>query len=361
MQGCASILNAKTIDLEHSESVLDALTDALLLATPDGRIEWGNRTACTLLERELAGTHFADLQPANLPDFLLYLQRCSGVGTFMIGSLKVSAAGGERSYHVRGRSLGKDDAGQTRVLLVLGTPEERFSILTRKINELSQEVRKRRRIQAILEEALRERELLFRELHHRVRNNIQLLSSILTIGLREVTAPEAIAVLEDARGRVEAVGTAHQLFYKSDSLEDLRSDELVRAVTDSFVALGAHQQLRVTVTADSASLSNDRAIPVALVLNELLSNAAKHGVKGQPEPAIAVALKVEDGEFELVVHDNGPGFDAQTAGKRASGLGLIRGLVRQLGGVFEVEQAGGARCIVRFGGRGEDDVTESRH
>jgi two-component sensor histidine kinase len=168
-------------------------------------------------------------------------------------------------------------------------------------------------------------------------------------------------VLEAARGRVETVATAHQLFYKSDALEGLQSDDLIRTVTDSFVALGQHDRLQVSVSADSAKLSNDRAIPVALILNELLSNAVKHGVKGQSDARIDVSLKVTDGVYELIVQDNGPGFDAQSAGKRASGLGLIRALVRQLGGAFEIQQAGGARCIVRFGKRGEIDDTAKLH
>jgi hypothetical protein len=86
------------------------------------------------------------LKPANLDDFMLYLRRCAGVGSFLIGSLKLPHADGLQSCRIRGRSLGHDAEGKPRILLAFVPPEERFSILTHKIDELSQEVRKRRRI-----------------------------------------------------------------------------------------------------------------------------------------------------------------------------------------------------------------------
>jgi two-component sensor histidine kinase len=93
-------------------------------------------------------------------------------------------------------------------------------------------------------------------------------------------------------------------------------------------------------------LSNDAAMPLALILNELLTNAVKHGSIGG---AIRVGLAHADGSYCLHVEDDGPGFELEAAQrKRSSGLGLVGGLARQLGGTFEVQRAKGARCIVRF-------------
>ena len=99
-------------------------------------------------------------------------------------------------------------------------------------------------------------------------------------------------------------------------------------------------------------LSNDTAMPLALILNELLTNAAKHGVNGRAEGSIKVGLTKGLDSFELTVEDDGPGFDLGEANRRSSGLGLVSGLARQLGGALRVERAPGARCRVQFVDRG---------
>jgi two-component sensor histidine kinase len=89
-------------------------------------------------------------------------------------------------------------------------------------------------------------------------------------------------------------------------------------------------------------------MPLALILNELLTNAAKHGVNGRGEGTITIGLEEAEGEMVLWVEDDGPGFTYKANGRRSSGLGLVTGLTRQLGGTFEIERGVGARCIVCF-------------
>lgn len=322
----------------------------MLIVTPAGEVERANRAANELFGRRLTGRSLTELPLGGQADFFAFLRRCSGVANILVGSLAITAPQGEEvRYRCRGRLLSPAGARPARILLMLQPGREaHFAGLTQKIDELNREIHRRRHIQAVLEEALRDRELLFRELNHRVRNNIQMLSGILALAMQEVRQPEALAVLEDARNRIEAVGTAHQLFYRADKLEGLRSDDLVRTVCENFFALGARKGVRVTVEADSVKLSNDSAIPVALILNELLSNAVKHGVKDRPDASVRVRLRAEGEEFELSVEDDGPGFDPVAVAKRSSGIGLIRGLARQLGGSFSVERTGFTRCVLRF-------------
>jgi two-component sensor histidine kinase len=87
---------------------------------------------------------------------------------------------------------------------------------------------------------------------------------------------------------------------------------------------------------------------LALIVNELVTNAAKHGINGRGEGIIRVGLLRDDDGFVLQVEDDGPGFELSKARRRSSGLGLVMGLARQIGGQFSVERAGGARCVVRF-------------
>ena len=102
------------------------------------------------------------------------------------------------------------------------------------------------------------------------------------------------------------------------------------------------------VEAARGYLSNEVSMPLALVLNELLTNAAKHGMNGHGSGEITVKLYRADGQIVLSVEDDGPGFNLEETGQRSSGLGLVRGLSRQLHGTFSVERGANTRCIVRF-------------
>jgi len=122
-------------------------------------------------------------------------------------------------------------------------------------------------------------------------------------------------------------------------------DGMVRNASQAF---GRKADIRVTET--SGRLHNDAAIPLALILNELLTNAVKHGRGQRSRVTISVTLEKAGSAWELRVADDGPGFAFEEPTRRASGLGLVSGLARQLGGKLEVLSQGGARCLVRFGG-----------
>jgi PAS domain S-box-containing protein len=193
--------------------------------------------------------------------------------------------------------------------------------------------------------------MLLDELNHRVKNNMQMLHSLLRTAQRETQSPQARAVLADAGQRVGAMAAAQQVLYEAGNPITYRARDFLEGVCAS-----ARQAFTPNISIEisdcpSARLSNDTAMPLALILNELLTNAAKHGVI-EGEGSIRVALTRGLDSFELVVEDDGPGFDLGEAHRRASGLGLVSGLARQLGGALKVERAPGARCRVQFIDRG---------
>jgi signal transduction histidine kinase len=106
--------------------------------------------------------------------------------------------------------------------------------------------------------------------------------------------------------------------------------------------------LDIDYEGDAVRLSNDAAMPLALIANELLTNAVKYGLNGQAVRTIRVRLRREDDSFLFYVEDDGPGFDLQLVQQRSSGLKLVQGLARQLGGKFEVIRTPATRCGLRF-------------
>ena len=189
---------------------------------------------------------------------------------------------------------------------------------------------------------------LMGELNHRVKNNMQMLQSLLGAAEREASSREAREALGDAVRRVGAMAAAQQGMYSANATQFEVAPFLEAIGRNASQAFGARADIRIAEA--SGQLHNDTAIPLALIFNELTTNAVRHGKGERSHVTISVALRQVGPEWELRVQDDGPGFRYQQTQRRASGLGLVSGLARQLGGRLEVISAGGAQCIVRFGG-----------
>jgi PAS domain S-box-containing protein len=187
--------------------------------------------------------------------------------------------------------------------------------------------------------------MLLDELNHRVKNNMQMLHGLLQAAEREAS-PEAKGVLADAGQRVAAMAAAQQILYSKSGSMTFSISEFLHIVCKSARQVFG-KGVRLRIAESDGALPNDVSMPLALILNELLTNAAKHSLRSG-EGAITVSLRPRGTEMELLVEDEGLGYEYVPNGKRSSGLGLVAGLARQLRGGFTVERGIGARCIVRF-------------
>jgi PAS domain S-box-containing protein len=189
---------------------------------------------------------------------------------------------------------------------------------------------------------------LLRELNHRVKNNLQLLQALLSSAHRSSRNAEAKSVLGDAVRRVETMAAAQRVLHGEASPAHVEARRFLEAVCESTRSA---LPVDVPIEIDTAvgQLNNDAAMPLALILNELLTNAVKHGLGKDNAGSIRIGLQEEADEVRLWVKDCGPGFevDPKTA-NRYGGIGLVHGLSRQLRGTFSVECTGGAICTVRF-------------
>jgi len=200
-------------------------------------------------------------------------------------------------------------------------------------------------------EAETQQRILFSELNHRTKNNMQTLHALLNAARRETDNEEARAVLSDAIQRIGAMAAAQTVLYQANNAAGYRARDFLEALCGTTKkAFG--QDVNIRCDAVDGELGNDTAVPLALILNELVTNAVKHGLNGRGKGTIRVSLAKEDQDYVLRVEDEGPGFELATTRRRSSGLGLVTGLVRQIGGTFTVEKAAGARCTVRFPDQG---------
>jgi two-component sensor histidine kinase len=188
--------------------------------------------------------------------------------------------------------------------------------------------------------------VLARELNHRVKNNMQMLQSLLRMAMRQTQNDDARKVLEDATNRITAMAAAQQVLYGATSANKFRAAEFLDAVCHA-AKQAFPPNVEIVREKAGGELDVDDAMPLALILNELLTNAAKYGCNGRGESRIRVGLANGDG-FELYVEDDGPGFDLQAVSSRSSGLKLVQLLARQVRGHLEVGMRPANRCSVRF-------------
>jgi two-component sensor histidine kinase len=189
------------------------------------------------------------------------------------------------------------------------------------------------------------REQLLDELNHRLKNNLQILHGLLLIALHKTDNSEAREVLSDTSRRIGAMGSAQQVFYSVYDSTDVSGSRLIEAVCANARAF-LSKEVSINCEATTGSLPKESAVPLALALNELLTNAAKHGADDRGR--VNVGLSQRLGEIELHVQDRGSGFKLDEVQGRMSGLGLVTTLAERLKGTFTVERRSGARCTLRF-------------
>lgn len=194
----------------------------------------------------------------------------------------------------------------------------------------------------------RQKDLLLREIHHRVKNNLQIISSLLKLHAERMQVPEARSAFEDAQQRVRAIALLHEQLHQTPARGPVALAPYLRAVVASL--LGASGDgLDVALDLDELEVSLDQALPVGLILNELVTNVVKHAFPRDAPPArrLRVESRRDGDRVTLLVADNGVGFGGEGRGD-SLGLHLVRTLTRQLDGALELSSDGGARARLVF-------------
>jgi two-component sensor histidine kinase len=207
--------------------------------------------------------------------------------------------------------------------------------------------------EAELRESLAQKEILVREIHHRVKNNLQLVMSLLNLHARRIRDPRAEVAFAEARSRINALATLHRRLYESESLQqiDLKwfLEDLCAELRRGGLSRGRDVELQVA--SPSEVIGPEVAVPLGLLVTEAITNAYKHAFNERAGGLIRVEVRRESATtLTLLVRDNGTGFDPASGAGESSGLGrsLIEAFVRQLRGELEVHIDSGTVVLVRF-------------
>jgi two-component sensor histidine kinase len=207
--------------------------------------------------------------------------------------------------------------------------------------------------EATLRASLHEKTTLLQELHHRVKNNMQIVSSMLHMQAASVKDPAAVAALGETQNRISAMALLHETLYRSENISHVDFPAYVKDVcAHLFRAFGASAaRIQLTVDVRRSTLSLDQAIPCGLIVNELVSNSLKHAFPGGRAGEVRVEFTTEeDGRGTLAVSDNGVGMPPETDTARAATLGLrlVHGLAGQIKGTVEWRRERGVACRILF-------------
>jgi len=203
-----------------------------------------------------------------------------------------------------------------------------------------------------LEQALAAKEVLLKEIHHRVKNNLQVVSSLLNLQESAVADPAARKVFLECQTQIQSMAMVHEVLYRSSDFEGVDMQKYFERLVDYLAGVydAAYRGIGWSISADSVVLDLDDAIPVALIVNELLSNCFKHAFPDGRTGKATVSMGPRDEEWILVVSDDGVGFEAAKAASAEKGIGteLVHALAAQLHGQVSSSTEGGAVVRLRF-------------
>lgn len=340
-------ITAKRVDddnLARLASIVESTHDAIIGKSPEGIIESWNSGAQRLYgysAAEVIGKPSSIIVPADRAsedrELLAAVQR--GQRLDVLDTVRVGRDGERREVSLTTspiRSRGGDLVG--------------ISTITR---DISQQKKSDRLMHA---------ELLLKEVHHRVKNNLQVVSSILKLHAEQMMDPKAQAAFRDSQDRVRAIALLHERLHQSARVGEVDIGEYSGALIPNLLRAYGRNDITVQVEAGGIALPVDTAVPFGLILNELVTNAIKHafvGDEARATPRIDIVLEVIAQDYLLTVRDNGRGFDPgfDVANSDRLGMYIVKTLTRQLNGSLTLDSIDGAACRLRFPALAEGDAS----
>ncbi len=197
------------------------------------------------------------------------------------------------------------------------------------------DITERKRAEDEILRSLKEKELLLREIHHRVKNNLQIISTLLTLQSSQSNKINVNDLYKESQNRIQSIALIHENLYHSEDLAHINFKAYVKGlVSDLFDSYGVDSsKIKLNLNIENVTLGIETAIPCGLIINELVSNSLKHGFKGVKTGQVNVELqKLKEGKYALLVSDTGTPFskDLNLSSSDTLGLELIKNLVKQL-------------------------------
>jgi len=292
----------------------------------------------------------------NIPDSILESRKWSNITEWVKTQVK-----DHEGYIARIKELSEHPEREIFDMLELndGRTFERYSKPLKIDNAVVgrvwnfRDVTDRRQAEEDLLASLRDKEVLLREIHHRVKNNLQIVSGLLDMTRKRAQDPATSAILIDMMTKINTMAQIHTRLYESKQFNKIDMNTQIRDQISALSNIYTNKDCEISTTVKTSSiyLTVDQAIPCALMINEILTNAYKHAFKGRKRGSIDISALQENGHMRISIRDDGIGVssDFDKAQSNSLGFKLIRALIQyQLKGSFMINNENGTEVSVKF-------------
>ncbi|MBD2097778.1 PAS domain S-box protein [Trichocoleus sp. FACHB-591] len=328
--------------LKELSDIKFALDQAAIVAATDqkGTINYVNDTFCELSQysrEELIGKNHRLINSSYHDlDFFQNFWATISKGKVWKGEIKNRAKDG--SYYWV----------DTTIVPFLNEQSQPFQYLSIRFD-----ITNRKQIEEDMRTSLREKEVLLKEIHHRVKNNLQIISSLLNLQAQYLNDSAALAIFRESQNRIESMALIHEKLYQSKDMARINASEYIYdLVTNLFYTYEINSEaIALKINIDEIWLGLDTAIPCGLIINELVLNALKHAFPKGHTGEICISFGLRDAHhLMLVVSDTGVGLprDLDYQNTDSLGLQLVNALTQQLEGVIEINQSNGVKFEIVF-------------
>jgi two-component system, sensor histidine kinase PdtaS len=323
--------------------ILDLADDAIISIDASQRIILFNQGAERIFGYSAADIS-GELLDVLLPPRLLDAHR-RHIRDFHQASITARRMG-ERTEILGRRKDGTEFPAEASISKVEIEGQVMFTVILRDVTE-------RMLVEERVKTSLREKEALLKEIHHRVKNNLQVVSSLLGLQSRSVADPETRKMFRESQNRIHSMALLHESLYQSENLSQVNFPDYIRELAAHlFHSYGvAAERIHLRTNLDRLALNLDTAVPCGLIVNELVSNSLKYAFPDGREGEIRIELReLRDGMARLVVADNGIGLrgDLDWTTTKSLGLRLVRTLAQQLGAKIDVVSDPGTEIQLTF-------------
>jgi PAS domain S-box-containing protein len=228
------------------------------------------------------------------------------------------------------------------VVTIPGTKKQLVSLM---------DITERKTAENQIKSSLNEKNILLKEIHHRVKNNMQIISSLLSLQTKFVNDEEALDILKESQNRVRSMAIIHEKLYQSKDISQINFGDYIQSlVYNLFYSYNANNtDIKPVYNVEDLNLNIDTAVPCGLIISELVSNSLKYAFPTKKSGEILISLKFKDGKYQLIVRDNGVGMPEFDVDKLDSlGLLLVFNLTEQLEGDITINREHGTEFIITF-------------
>lgn len=268
----------------------------------------------------------------------------------------------QKTFHQAIKQLKKGNSTQFETSLVTQTNEYHLEIYLNpilniegalhEISFVAHDITLKKKQAKKIEESLNEKELLLKEIHHRVKNNLQIISSIINLQSASIIDKQIVEVLRESKNRIYTMAAIHEDLYQTEQFSSIQFDFHLKKLVGNILTSYNLPSVDITVHyhLDKVELSLDQAIPCGLIVNELLTNVVKYAFIGRNKGELTIELREKNGKIELIFADNGIGLPDNIDVQQTTTLGfqLVTTLINQIDGQFKLSTKRGTKFLIIF-------------